>query len=413
MAARFAVALLVAACGAALVGAQDDTTGQQLASAPGFVFGSNVAGGGRRVLPRRGASRACAARALAHAPPAAPPLQPPPAAIPCPGDAGMALVARAWAWVGAAGHACIGGARQPAAAPRRSHATAERCGTQKRGGRVMYVCVRLATPAAAWPASSCHRHHHTALPAWVPAPAGYLRVSSDACEIKALVSGDAPNWAEARNIYNNGKNSAKSDGTPRSLRSGCCGRCAGQGRRAGGGGHPCCCLAWRRCRALERHCCPQPPPARPFSRLTQPAHAAAPQAGPPLPSRASPSTTPTPPTGQSRTCLTSWTPPSPAPWMVRGGGAAAAPPLPLLPPLLLAPHGTARDWPTRNRACMHVLSAPVPCLASVPARAAAPAMRVVGAAPTLHAPSCALMLQVAATAAATHPSSPTRSALRW
>jgi hypothetical protein len=50
-------------------------------------------------------------------------------------------------------------------------------------------------------------------------PAGYLRLSTDVCDIKTAI-GDGPNppYAEARKIYVDGKNSRKSDGSIRTLR---------------------------------------------------------------------------------------------------------------------------------------------------------------------------------------------------
>ncbi|KAF8063723.1 Subtilisin BL [Scenedesmus sp. PABB004] len=49
--------------------------------------------------------------------------------------------------------------------------------------------------------------------------AGYLRLSTDVCDIKKAIGPDAnPDYAEARKIYIDGKNSYKSDGTIRTLR---------------------------------------------------------------------------------------------------------------------------------------------------------------------------------------------------
>eukprot|EP00879_Flechtneria_rotunda_P022938 GHRR01024245.1.p1 GENE.GHRR01024245.1~~GHRR01024245.1.p1 ORF type:complete len:314 (-),score=74.29 GHRR01024245.1:228-1169(-) len=49
--------------------------------------------------------------------------------------------------------------------------------------------------------------------------AGYLRLSTDICDIKSAIgTSDNPNYAEARKIYIDGKNSYKSDGTIRTLR---------------------------------------------------------------------------------------------------------------------------------------------------------------------------------------------------
>lgn len=43
-------------------------------------------------------------------------------------------------------------------------------------------------------------------------------MSTDACDIKALVDTEKPDWAAASKIYIDGKNSKKSDGTIRTLR---------------------------------------------------------------------------------------------------------------------------------------------------------------------------------------------------
>jgi hypothetical protein len=49
--------------------------------------------------------------------------------------------------------------------------------------------------------------------------AGYLRLSTDICDIKESIgTSDNPDYAPARKIYNDGKNSYKSDGTIRTLR---------------------------------------------------------------------------------------------------------------------------------------------------------------------------------------------------
>lgn len=50
-------------------------------------------------------------------------------------------------------------------------------------------------------------------------PAGYLQLSSDICDIKtAIGDGPTPPYADAQRIYQNGKNSRKSDGSIRTLR---------------------------------------------------------------------------------------------------------------------------------------------------------------------------------------------------
>jgi hypothetical protein len=49
---------------------------------------------------------------------------------------------------------------------------------------------------------------------------GYLRLSTDVCDIKAAIgkSETNPGYAEAKKIYVDGKNSLKSDGSVRTLR---------------------------------------------------------------------------------------------------------------------------------------------------------------------------------------------------
>lgn len=71
-------------------------------------------------------------------------------------------------------------------------------------------CSMLACPAALHPFNGAATLH-----------AGYLRLSTDICDIKAAIgTSDNPNYAEARKIYVDGKNSYKNDGTIRTLRGG-------------------------------------------------------------------------------------------------------------------------------------------------------------------------------------------------
>ncbi|KIY98669.1 hypothetical protein MNEG_9292 [Monoraphidium neglectum] len=49
--------------------------------------------------------------------------------------------------------------------------------------------------------------------------AGYLRVSNDVCEVNALLNTATPNFAAAKKLYTDGKNSKKSSGAIRTLES--------------------------------------------------------------------------------------------------------------------------------------------------------------------------------------------------
>lgn len=61
-----------------------------------------------------------------------------------------------------------------------------------------------------------HKHAIVLLPVHLP---GYLRLSTDVCDIKqAIGTGANPSYTEAQKIYVDGKNSFKSDGSIRTLR---------------------------------------------------------------------------------------------------------------------------------------------------------------------------------------------------
>lgn len=89
--------------------------------------------------------------------------------------------------------------------------------------RVVALTAALALAAAAVPAdytdTTDKQISHAQGYTFGSNVAGYLRLSTDVCDIKAAIGDSAtPDYTEAKAIYTDGRNSFKSDGTVRSLR---------------------------------------------------------------------------------------------------------------------------------------------------------------------------------------------------